>query len=252
MNNIELELFPKKEMFRLTRNGVNPQYKNKSESERKKLFYNNMQLCSGIEFTPTGFPQLQPYNGKFDCEYISFPNRNKAIGTGQALHFFIDDYKFYSIWKNLNSISYEFAKFDCILTPDFSCYIDVPDEFNRWSIFCTRYIGAHWQYNCGYDVIPTYCFGNVDSLKFALDGLPMHSVIAVCGVGIDWNPTIKALWIYALKRLEEEKEPSSIVVYGKQREVKGLHTPLFFIEDQITKYYRNNFKTINYGNSTNL
>ena len=120
--NLQNVLFPKKEMYELTKNGINPLYKNKSKSSCKKLTYNNMQLCNEIEFTTTGFPLLQPYSGTLDFEYIPFPCYRKVSGKGQALHFFTDDYKFeVPIWNKTEMTTYNLSKFDVLFTPDFSC-----------------------------------------------------------------------------------------------------------------------------------
>lgn len=247
-------LFSQKEMYVATRtsSGLSPMYQTMTSNEVAKYRYGNIYLAEGLNFTSSGMPILNPYSGDVDFECIAFDKRNKATGKGQAVHFFIDDYKFANqMWNRLEQTVSSLSKFDYVFTPDYSCHVDAPEMINRMSIYMTRFDGAYMQQVCGYNVIPTYCFGDVDSLKFCLDGLPVNSVIAVCGVGIKWNSTITHLWKYAIRRLEEEKSPTLILVYGEPIEIEGLHTPVRFIQDQISKYFRN-LKTIDYGNSTNI
>ena len=54
----------------------------------------------GMTFTNRNhFPQLAPYNGNVEFEVISYSDRKKHDGKNQALHFFLDDYRFRdAIW----------------------------------------------------------------------------------------------------------------------------------------------------------
>ena len=247
-------LFTQKEMYETTRtsSGLSPMYQTMTSSEVAKYRNNNIYLAEGMNFTSSGMPILNPFTGDANFECVAFDKRSKETGKGQAVHFFIDDYKFANqMWGRLEQTVSSLSKFDYVFTPDYSCYVDAPEMINRINIYKTRFDGAYMQQVCGYNVIPTYCFGDVDSLKFCLDGLPTNSVIAVCGVGIKWSETITRLWKYAIRRLEDEKSPTLILVYGEPIEIEGLHTPVRFIQDQISKYFRN-IKPIDYGNSTNI
>ena len=64
---------------------------------------------------------------------------------------------------------------------------------NRDSVYHSRFITAYWQ-KCGYQVIPTASWGDANSFKYCFEGLPEHSVIAVCGIGHDQDKSRKTLW----------------------------------------------------------
>jgi len=186
-------LFSEKEMYETTRtsSGLSPKYQTMTSSEVAKYRYGNIYLAEGMNFTSSGMPILNPFRGDIDFECVAFDKRNKATGKEQAVHFFIDDYKFANqMWSRLEQTVSSLSKFDYVFTPDYSCYADAPEMINRMSIYKTRFDGAYMQQVCGFNEIPTYGFGDVDSLKFCLDGLPANSVIAVCGVGIKRNSTI--------------------------------------------------------------
>jgi hypothetical protein len=63
----------------------------------------------------------------------------------------------------------------------------------------------------GISVVPVATWGDVNSLKWALSGLPKHSIIAVCGVGHNKSKGALSLWNYALQELERQLEPTNIL-----------------------------------------
>lgn len=73
------------------------------------------------------------------------------------------------------------------------------------------------------NVIPTASWGNADSLKFCFEGLPNKSAIAVCGIGHSFCRSAKTLWNYAVDKLIEEKQPSTLIVYGGARHEADAH-----------------------------
>lgn len=227
-------LFSDKEMYLLTCSdtGKSHAMMSLSPSRRKKQQYNNMHLIGNMRFTESdGFPILKPYNSRIDWDFYPYSMHNKLDGKGQAVYFFEDDYKFgYATWERLENTTYKLSKMDCLLSPDYSLYVDVPDIMNKWNIYKSRFAGAFWQAN-GFNVIPTASWGNTDSFCYSFEGLPKHSVIAVCGLGVKWCSAATILWEYGMRELEERLEPTNIIVCGEERFVPGIHTPLTFITE---------------------
>ncbi len=80
--------------------------------------------------------------------------------------------------------------------------------------------------------------GNADSLRFCFEGLPTQSVIA--GIGHSFCSPAKRLWNYAVDKLIEEKQPSTLIVYGGDRREAEAHGPnVKYFEDIIKTYFRN-------------
>lgn len=234
-------LFSPKEMYEIScsRRGKLPLVDG-SVHRMRKAQYENLHLRSGMEFSHTyGFPVLKPYNGTVNFTMVPYSDRKKAEGRGQFVGFFSDDYKWgYALWNRLEASIYSLRKFDGIFSPDYSLYADEEFKmFNMTQIYKSRFVGAYAQ-NIGYNVIPTASMGDVDSIKYCFDGLPEHSIIGICGTGLGRHMQCE-LWEYGLRALEEMKKPTLIIVYGPERKVIGLNTPLMFIQDQITKYHRN-------------
>lgn len=229
----EYLLFPQKEMYLMEHfpNGRSRRFDRIPKQRKRKMIYENMHLIDGITFTPNlCFPKLSPYMGTTDFVSVSYEERSKHNGKNEALHFFLDDYRFRdAVWCNLEKTTFSIKKFDYVYTPDLSLWRDLPTDFyNRANVFRTRFIGAYWQ-KCGYNVIPTASWGNLSSFSYCFEGLPMHSVIAVSGMGNRKSKNAFNLWCYGLRRLEEAKAPILIIVYGDEVEVQGLHTPIKFI-----------------------
>lgn len=200
-----------------------------------------MHLLRYMELTQAhGFPKLLPYTGNTDFEIHTYSRRSGLTGKDQALHYFGYECDFdNAVWRNLEQTTYRLRHMDYLFTPDYSMYVD--DKLTHQNIeftYRTRFVGAYWQH-CGFGVIPTVSWGNSNSFGYAFEGLPEHSVLAVCGTGHNRSHAHRELWEYGMRRMEEELSPVEIFVYGDVVEVPGLHTPLRFIPDHITKHFRN-------------
>lgn len=239
----ENNLFSTKELYVMehTTKGKSRRIENIPKRQRRKMMYENMHLMEGMTFTSTNqFPQLAPYTGNVCFEVVSYSDRKKHDGTNQALHFFIDDYRYRdAIWYNLEYTTFSIRNYEYYFTPDLSLWVDVPTDFcNKENLYRTRFVGAYWQ-KCGYNVIPTASWGNMDSFRYCFEGLPEYSVIAVSGMGHHHCNAAKRLWHYALQELERQKHPILILIYGEEEELPGLNTPVKVIPCFISKRLRN-------------
>lgn len=244
--NMEIEntLFTRKEMYVMehTKNGRSTIIENLSVKKRRKTMHENMHLMEGMTFTSGNhFPQLAPYTGTVDFELVAYNDWKKNTGVNQALHFFLDDYRFRNqLWYNLDQTTFAIRNYDYYFTPDFSMWVDLPTDFyNKESVFRTRFVGALWQQKCGYNVIPTGSWGNRDSFRYCFEGLPENSVIAVCGTGHHHCSAAEMLFNYALRELEDQKNPTLILVYGEEEDIPGLSTPVKFLPCFIQKKFKN-------------
>lgn len=80
-----------------------------------------------------GFPALDGVDAR-PRELIGF-NYAKSTGAeakrGNGCHFFIDDYQFERVWASPEKYLDVLKPFGCVLTPDFSLYMDMPAPFHR-------------------------------------------------------------------------------------------------------------------------
>lgn len=236
-------IFSRKDMYIMSHDSKGKATFLKTTNKRRAMYrYDNLHLLDGIEFTSYSgidIPIIEPFNGSIDLEYHPYTNHNKLTGVNQALHFFIHDDKFrYAVWNRLEETTFKLSKFQALLTPDFTMYVDRPSYYAYQAVFMNRLVGAYWQ-KCGYNVIPTASWGNADSFDFCFKGLPQNSPIAVGGIGLKSNPGALELWHYGLLTLEKTTNPSVIIIYGDdQLQLPELHTPVKFVIDNITKNFR--------------
>jgi len=243
MQTIVNNLFSRKDLYMMEQksNGRSRAIDKMPVRQKRKLIYDNMHLMDGMEFTHSlRFPQLKAFTETSDFMCVSYTERNKHDGKNQAIHFFLDDYKFRdAVWCNLEYTTYSIRQYDYYFTPDLSLWKDLPTDFyNMQNIYRTRFIGAYWQL-CGYKVIPTASWGNLNSFSYCFEGLPVHSIIAVSGMGNMKDLDSYNRWCYGLRRLEDAKKPILIMVYGQSIEIPEIHTPIQFIPDYISTKLRN-------------
>lgn len=139
---------------------------------------------------------------------------------------------FLSLHENLERTTFQLRKFDYVFAPDYSIYVDGSLQPNKQAVYDNHLAAAHWQ-RIGYNVIPTASWGDVDSLRWCFEGLPQHSVIAVCGQGHRKTRGQHTLWVWAIQEVVAQLSPTQILIIGEEEDIPGVHTPLKFYPDYI-------------------
>lgn len=132
-----------------------------------------------------------------------------------ALHFFLEDFRFESVWnKPFNSLQV-IQKYKATLSPDFSLYRDWPLAIQIWNTYRSRWMGCFWQYY-GYTVIPTISWSMPESYPFAFAGVAIGSVVAisVCGVNHVNNPLEHAIFLNGFREMVKVIRPTAVLCYG--------------------------------------
>ena len=116
------------------------------------------------------FPMLKP------CHYVpddligfNYVKSVKEAPENCGVHFFLDDYQFERIWNDPIENFGRLKRFSCVLTPDFSLYLDMPMSMKIWNVYRSRLIGQMMQ-DAGAKVIPTLQWAEAETLKFCFDG----------------------------------------------------------------------------------
>ena len=129
----------------------------------------------------------------------------------QVVHFFLDDYKFESLWNNPEPRIGKLSVFRAVLSPQFSIYSEMPIAVQIHNTFRSRWCGAYLQ-SKGIQVIPSVVWGEADTFWFCFDGIEKGSIVAVSTVGIRNE---KDLFMAGYRELIKRIEPSAILCYGK-------------------------------------
>lgn len=185
-----------------------------SENERQRTFdaYN---LDEFDETRAEGFyqmPVLKPCNYMPE-DIISFNYVMNTDAFEKGVHFYIDDYQFERVWNEPQRYLDRLAKFDCVLTPDFSLYVEMPIAMQIWNIYRSRLIGQMMQ-DHGFKVIPTLSWSGPDSYEFCFDGITSGGTVSVSTIGVKRNEDAAKIWVDGMNAALERIRPKSILVYG--------------------------------------
>lgn len=181
-----------------------------------------------------GIPVLGPtktYGRNFlrFCDWKECHNPSEYIA-----HFFYDDYKFISAWREPEKYLDRLRRFKAVVSPDFSLYTDFPRALQILSCYRRNWCGAFWAQN-GIDVIPDVIWGDEESYSYCFEGLPKNSVVAVSSVGVkrdkDWNGKGGDLFRAGYAEMMARLNPVKVLFYGDM--IEGLDGDII----QIPSFY---------------
>lgn len=153
-----------------------------------------------------------------DVSLIGYDKVNQSNDYKSIVHFFLDDYKFESIYNNPEKKIEVLRKFKAVLTPDFSMFVEMPIALQLFATFKNRWTGAYLQQQ-GIKVIPTVRWGDLTSFNFCFDGIEKDSIVAVSTIGIKNQ---KSHFLLGYNEMLSRIKPSKIICYGKPfEEMKG-------------------------------
>lgn len=175
----------------------------------------NLALVSRADCGAGGYPALAPVDAKPDT-MVGFNYAKTATAeqkSGAACHFFIDDYQFERVWARPEAYLDALRGFNCVLTPDFSLYMDMPDPMQRWNRYRSQALGLWWQRE-GLTVVPTLSWAQPESYGFCFEGVPRHATVAVSTVGVKGDEGALAVWRDGMAEAMRRLEPSRVLLYG--------------------------------------
>ncbi|MDO4591028.1 MAG: DUF4417 domain-containing protein [Slackia sp.] len=144
----------------------------------------NLDIANRFDCGESGFPDLEPCDavpdGAVPFNYAKTTPENRR--SGKMLHFFKDDYQFERVWNNTDRYLEYLRGYECVLTPDFSLYMDMPAPMQAWNRYRSQALGMYWQRN-GIRVVPTLSWAQPESYSFCFEGIPRHATVATSTVG---------------------------------------------------------------------
>ena len=171
-------------------------------------------------------------------------NKNEDVG----IHFYVDDYQFERIWNEPEKYIEILKRFDCVLTPDFSLYMDMPMSMKIWNVFRSRLIGQMCQ-DAGLIVIPTVSWAEKETFEFCFDGLPEKSVLSISTIGVKNSKEAMEIWKAGVDEMIKRKNPHTLLVYGGEVDYDYGNTEVLHfanaVTDRMKKYESNGNIQIN-------
>lgn len=191
-----------------------PDEPKQNERERTMNAYN---LDEFDEFHAEGFyqmPVIDPVQHIPD-DLIGFNYALTATDKTSGIHFYVDDYQFERVWNQPIFYLEKLAEFDCVLTPDFSLYTEMPIAMKIWNTYRSRLIGQIAQ-RLGMIVIPTVSWCEEETFSFCFDGLPKRSTLSISTIGVKQDEYNFSLWKAGVDEMIKRLEPRTLLIYGGQ------------------------------------
>ena len=181
-----------------------------------------------------GMPEMSPTNTVGD-KMIRFMDWKECDNPAEYIaHFYYDDYKFISAWREPDKYLDRLRKFKAVVSPDFSLYTDFPRALQILSCYRRQWCGAYWQ-SLGIDVIPDVVWGDKDSFDYCFDGIPKGGTVAVSTVGVrrdaKWNNKEGDLFKAGYDEMMNRLKPKTVILYGTM--IDGLEGNII----RVPSYY---------------
>ena len=212
--------------------------KNKKDTQNKVEGILNLNKATFSGVGKYDIPQLAPLHENEIGDITEWIGFNYVLSDkapeGKAVHFFIDDYQFNRLWNSPEKYMEKLKQYECVLTPDFSPYADMPLATQIFNHYRKHWVGALMQ-EYGVKVVPTIRASRDErSLDFYLDGEPRGGVVCISSM---WTADEEAR-TYFLREYETMRKtlkPEKIYVYGN--EVEGLKGNIEYIQPFTRKRF---------------
>jgi Vilmaviridae nuclease len=178
----------------------------------------NLRALFTSDTNEWGIPDLPPTRW-VPARLVAYNDR-PAITRAQddpraAVHFFLDDYRFETLWSKPERGLSRCRTVGAALTPDFSLWTTMPLAMQLWQVYRSRWCGA-WLLHQGVHVVPTVSWSTPDSYRFAFAGIPAGSVVAVSTVGIvRADSDTRARFVDGYAAMLHHLQPTTVLVYGR-------------------------------------
>ena len=157
-------------------------------------------------------------------------SQNKDTG----IHFYLDDYQFERLWNNPEEYIDILSEYECILSPDFSLYMDMPRAMKVWNVYRSRMVGQFYQ-QYGIKVIPTIQWAEKETFEFCYDGIPKGSIVSISTIGVKRSKEATQVWKDGVDEMIKRIQPSAILVYGGKIDYDYGDIKVIYYENKVTE-----------------
>lgn len=169
-------------------------------------------------------------------ELIGFNYAKSSKEHNAGIHFYLDDYQFERLWNKPEDYIDTLKQYECILSPDFSLYMDMPMPMKIWNTYRSRQIGQYYQKQ-GIKVIPTLSWAEKDTFDFCFEGIPQESIVSISTIGVKKNKDALGIWKDGVNELTKRINPSTILIYGEKIDYDYGKIKVIYYENKIIKRF---------------
>ena len=205
--------------------------------ERNRTFTRyNMSLLANLDVSDDGWEMPIIHKEDVNVEgLIGFNYAKTKSDKNKYVHFFLDDYQFERVWTEPDRYINTFNKFGGILTPDFSCYLDMNRNQQIYNVYRSRLLGAYFQTR-KIKVIPTITWGEADTWDFCFSGVEKGTSVAVSTVGVARRPFSRHLFNRGIDEMIRRIKPSCVYVHGTNIGTEFGDTKVIFFENENSRW----------------
>lgn len=170
-------------------------------------------MLEGLDFSrPWDMPKLQAVDAHPSALVpFSVAMHERWRDYGCYVHFFEDDFRFERVWNEPRKYLSKLSKFEGVIMPDLSTCIDFPRPLKMWNAYRNQLLGAWFQHQ-GLVTLPNA--RHQPDCDWLIEGLPRHSVIAICGRALTKDVTERRRFVRDVRTTVDALEPTAIVYYG--------------------------------------
>ena len=176
-------------------------------------------------------------NNYIPDDLIGFNYAKSCKERNCGVHFYVDDYQFERVWNCPERYVELLWEYDCVLSPDFSLYLDMPMPMKIWNVYRSRQIGAFFQ-SRGIKVIPTISWAEPETFEFCFQGIPKGSIVSVSTIGVKEKKTALDIWNAGMREMIKRIEPCAIVVYGGKLDFDYGDIKVVYFENKVTENWK--------------
>lgn len=173
-------------------------------------------------------------NNYIPKDLIGFNYAKTSKEKNVGIHFYLDDYQFERIWNYPEKYLETLIEYDCILSPNFSLYMDMPMPMKIWNTYRSRQIGAFYQ-SKGIRVIPTLCWAEKETFEFAFEGIPEGSIVSISTIGVKRDKEAIQIWKAGVDEMIKKIKPSTILIYGGKLDYDFGKINVIYFENKVTE-----------------
>lgn len=208
------------------------------ERERTNSAY-NLRLIDYENLTDDFWQMPVIQNDNYiPSELIGFNYAKTSSDKNCGIHFYIDDYQFERVWNDPEKYIDILWDYDCILSPDFSLYMDMPMCMKIWNVYRSRFIGAYYQ-SKGITVIPTISWAEKSTFEFCFKGIPKGSIVSISTIGVKQDKKALQIWKDGVAEMIKQIKPSTILVYGGAIDYDYGDIKVIYYGNKVTESWKN-------------
>lgn len=172
-------------------------------------------------------------------DLIGFNYAKTSENKNCGIHFYVDDYQFERVWNKPEEYTEILFDYDCILSPDFSLYMDMPMPMKIWNVYRSRFIGNYYQ-SKGIKVIPTLSWAEPETFEFCFEGIPEGSIVSVSTIGVKEDKEALKVWRDGMDTAIDKIKPSAILVYGGKLDYDYGNIEVRYYSNKVTERWTEN------------